>query len=122
MADLIEIKNDIVTIKAELAQAKKDGNEALILANTNLLAELRRKENNLEAVVGISTMATHQCKKCLKKTNEDGNLTSSAWVAPDSVCNAAGSVSTHDWNPLVGKQKLYPIFVHMNCLLLSIDE
>lgn len=49
LAELIEIKNDMATARADLAQAKKDGKEALILANTNLLAELLRKKNNLAA-------------------------------------------------------------------------
>ena len=52
MADLGEIRADIVTTKADLAQAKKDGKEALILMYGNNLAELRRKENNLEAGAG----------------------------------------------------------------------
>lgn len=52
MADLVEIRAEIVTTKADLAQAKTDGKEALILMYGNNLAELRRKENNLEAGAG----------------------------------------------------------------------
>ncbi len=45
-------------------------------------------------------MATHQCIKCLKKTNEDGALdATSSWVAPDSECTAPGG-GAHSWNAL----------------------
>ena len=47
-------------------------------------------------------MATHQCKKCLKKTEENANLSESAWVLPNSECTAPGG-GAHDWNPIQGK-------------------
>ena len=41
---------------------------------------------------------THQCKKCLKKTSEDDNI-SPPLVAPDSRCLATGGDGAHEWVP-----------------------
>jgi hypothetical protein len=54
MADLVEIKAKIVATEGKLTLAENIGDRDLILAYANNLAELRRKENNLEAGAGKS--------------------------------------------------------------------
>ena len=56
-----------------------------------------KSQESLESVVTqVFIMATHQCSKCLKKTHEDGNLTSSVMVEPNSLCTAPGG-GPHSW-------------------------
>jgi hypothetical protein len=58
------VKHDIVRTKAKLEKAEQDGKESLILANTNLLTELYKKEQHLEnsgIVLNLITVYLHSC-------------------------------------------------------------
>jgi hypothetical protein len=61
MADLVEIKAKIVATEGKLTLAENSGIEALILMYGNNLAELRRKENNLEVGAGKSIIISFHC-------------------------------------------------------------
>ncbi len=64
LSELEIVKQDIVKIKAKLEKAEQDGKESLILANTNLLTELYKKEQRLEnsgIVLNWKTIYSYSC-------------------------------------------------------------
>jgi hypothetical protein len=60
MADLVEIKTQILEAEEYFAQAKKDEDQDMILMYGNNLAMLRREKNYLEAIrAGESIFSFH---------------------------------------------------------------
>jgi hypothetical protein len=64
VSELEIVKQDIVTTKADLEQAKLDRNENLVLMYGNLLNNLYQKEQRLEnsgIVLNLITVYLHCC-------------------------------------------------------------